>query len=76
MEGSEQGWVVHVPHSWLQAGNSLLTAPTLQPEAPCCPLPWPPRPLLLPLSQEKTVIKWCLSLQLPEKLLHSHLAQG
>lgn len=44
MEGSEQSWVVRSPRSWLQAGNSLRTAPTPQPEAPRCPLPRLPRP--------------------------------
>lgn len=60
MEGSGQSWVVHIPHSQPAAGAGLPSnSPTLQPEAPSCPLPWPLGPLA-PFTGE-IVIMWCLS---------------
>lgn len=41
------------PTQLAAGGNSLLTAPTPQPEAPCCPLPWPPRPSSCPFHRRK-----------------------
>lgn len=75
MEGSEQSWVVRSPRSWLQAGNSLPTAPTPQPEAPRRPLPRPPRPSSGPFHRSEQSRSGA-SLQLLGALLHSPLAQG
>lgn len=74
MEGSGPSWVVHVPHSWLQVGGSLLTAPhcNQKPQAAHSRGLLGPSPA--PFTGGTTVTKWRLSLQLLEELLRPHLS--
>ena len=76
MEGSGPSWVVHIPHSWLQVGSSLLTAPHCNPKPQAAHSRGLLGPSPTPFTGGATVVKWRLSLQLLEELLRPHLARG